>query len=182
MKKAFFIFLIGAAAGAYGFYYLQQKKAASPDPVPKNSTAVKPEPTTDKDKTPSLSDRAINDVKAAKDAVAAKFAEWHLTPDEISSELARTGQVVRTKAHAAGESIASTASNARIVTAIKAKYTLDNELSARAISVDCENGQVTLTGTVASPALIAKAVGLALDTDGVTHVKSLLTVALAQKN
>jgi hypothetical protein len=179
MKKAFFIFIIGAAAGAYGFYYLQQKKTASPDSAPKTSATAKSEPT---DKNTSLSDRARNDVKAAKDAVAAKFAEWHLTPDDISSELARTGQVVRTKAHSAGESIASTASNARIVTAIKAKYTLDNELSARTISVDCENSQVTLTGTVASPALIAKAVGLALDTDGVTHVKSLLTVVPAQKN
>jgi lambda repressor-like predicted transcriptional regulator len=179
MKTALFIFIIGAAAGAFGFYYLQQKKASSPNSVPTTSNPAKPEAT---DTNTSFSDRARNDVKAAKDAVAAKFAEWHLTPEDISAELARTGQVVRTKAHSAGESIASTASNARIVTAIKAKYTLDKELSARAISVDCDNGQVALTGTVASPALIAKAVGLALDTDGVTHVKSLLTVAPPQKN
>jgi osmotically-inducible protein OsmY len=59
---------------------------------------------------------------------------------------------------------------------VKAKYTLDKELSARTIEVSADNGLVTLRGTAPSEALIGKAVGLALDTDGVTQVKSLLTV------
>jgi len=174
MKKALFLLLIGAAAGAFGYYYLQEKRTA-PAPTSKPAevkTADKAEPAS-----PSLGERAREEAKEVKDSVAAKLADWHLTPDEIGAELQRTGQVVRTKAQAAGENIASATSNARIVTVIKAKYALDKELSARAIAIDCDNGQVTLTGNVASTALIAKAVGVALDTDGVTHVKSLLTVA-----
>jgi len=174
MKKALFLFLIGAAAGAFGYYYLQEKRLApAPTSKPAEAKAAdKPAPAS-----PSLSERARDEAKAVKDTVTTKLADWHLTPDEIGAELQRTGQVVRTKAQTTGESIASATANARIVTVIKTKYALDKELSARAIAIDCDNGQVTLTGNVASTALIAKAVGIALDTEGVSHVKSLLTVA-----
>jgi osmotically-inducible protein OsmY len=174
MKKAFFIFLIGAAAGAYGYYYFQEKHA-TPATTPKSAEA-KPS-TAPTNANPTLAERAREEAKAVKDTVAGKLTEWHLTPDEIGSELARTGQVVRTKAQSAGEGIASATSNARIVTTIKTKYALDKELSARAIAVSCDNGQVTLLGNVASTTLIAKAVGIALETDGVSHVTSKLTVA-----
>jgi osmotically-inducible protein OsmY len=177
MKKAFFIFLIGAAAGAFGFYYLQEKHPSA-GATPKSADAKPADKSTQPQ--PSLADRAREDAKAVKDNVANKLTEWHLTPDEIGAELARTGQVVRTKAQSTGESIASATSNARIVTVIKTKYALDKELSARAISIDCDSGQVTLSGTVSSNALVAKAVGLALETEGVSHVKSLLTVAPAK--
>jgi osmotically-inducible protein OsmY len=174
MKKALFLFLIGAAAGAFGYYYLQEKRAAKP--VAPATTEAKPEEKS-APPAPTLSDRARDEARAVKDSVANKLSEWHLTPDEIGSELSRTGQVVRTKAQATGETIATATSNARIVTVIKAKYALDKELSARAIEVDCESGQVTLIGNVASTALVAKAVGIALDTDGVTHVTAKLKVA-----
>lgn len=170
MKFALFIFLLGAAAGAFGLYYYQNQSAEAPA---KKETAPSSEAA---GKNPSLGERVRDDVKTAKDAVAAKFAEWHLTPDDISKELEHTGQVVRTKAVSVGETVANSASNARIVTTIKTKYALDKELSARAIEVDCDKGQVTLRGNVASPALIAKAIGLALDTDGVAKVQSLLAV------
>jgi osmotically-inducible protein OsmY len=174
MKKAFFIFLIGAAAGAFAFYYVQKKQTlADSAQNPKATEQSKP---TSAEKNVSLTERAREDAKAAKDAIANKLVEWHLTPDEIGSELAHTGQVVRTKAQSTGETIASSTSNARIITVIKTKYTVDSELKSRTIEIDCDKGDVTLRGTVTNPSLIAKAVGLALDTDGVTHVKSLLTV------
>jgi len=173
MKKALFLFLIGAAAGAFGYYYVQEKRTATPvtataeaKPLEKSAQPA-----------PTLTERARDEAKAVKNSVANKLTEWHLTPDEIGSELSRTGQVVRTKAQATGETIATATTNARIVTVIKAKYALDQELSARAIEVDCESGQVTLRGNVANTALVAKAVGVALDTDGVSHVTAKLTVA-----
>lgn len=174
MNKALFIFLIGAAAGAFGYYYFQEKRPSAA--VAPKSAEAKPdaEPA---HTNPTFAERARDEAHAVKDTVATKFAEWHLTPEEIGNELSRTGQVVRTKAHAAGESVASATSNARIVTVIKTKYALDKELSARAITVSCDNGQVTLSGKVANTTYIAKAVGLALETDGVTHVTSQLTVA-----
>lgn len=170
MKKALFFLIVGAAIGAYGFYYLQRQeaeKAAAKDQTSATATA---------EKAPTFSDRVRSDVKAASDAVAAKLVEWKLTPDEISKELDRTGQVVRTKATSVGETVASSASNARIVATIKAKYALDKELSARAIEIDCDKGHVTLRGTVSGPTLIAKAIGLALETEGVQKVQSLLAV------
>ena len=178
MKKVLFIFLIGAAAGAYSYYYLQEKRQ-TPAATPKSADA---KPAADATQTsPTLAERARDEAKVVKDTVTGKLTEWHLTPDEIGNELARTGQVVRTKAQSTGETIATATSNARIVTTIKTKYALDKELSARAITVSCDSGQVTLLGNVASTTLIAKAVGIALETDGVSHVTSKLTVT-AEKN
>lgn len=172
MKLALFIFILGVAAGACGLYYYQNQPAEKPakkDAPPAAGAGAA-------EKNPTLSDRVRDDVKAAGNAVANKLTEWHLTPDDISKEIEHTGQVVRTKAVAVGETVANSASNARLVAAIKTKYALDKELSARAIEVDCDKGQVTLRGNVASPTLIAKAIGLALDTEGVTKVQSLLAV------
>jgi len=173
MKKALFLFLIGAAAGAFGYYYLQEKRTSKP--VATATTEAKPLEKSAQP-APTLTERARDEAKTVKDSVANKLTEWHLTPDEIGSELSRTGQVVRTKAQATGETIATTTNNARIITVIKAKYALDKELSARAIEIDCESGKVTLSGNVANTALVAKAVGIALDTDGVSHVTAKLTV------
>jgi osmotically-inducible protein OsmY len=173
MKTAIFIFLVGAAAGAYALYTFQEKRAAA-------AATTKPAEVAPAHPAPSLSDQAREEAKAAKAAVAAKLAEWHLTPDEISKDLARSGEIVRTKAEAVGSSIASSTANARIVTTIKTKYTLDKDLSGRAIAVACENGHVTLSGSASNPTLIAKAVALALDTDGVTQVTAKLVVVPAK--
>lgn len=172
--KTLLIFVIGAAAGAFAFYYFQQDKAGS---TPEPRAAAEPPAAKSSESTQSLSQKAADKARAARDAVSEKIVEWHLTPDEIKADLKRTGQVVRTKAEEVGSDLSAKTSNARIITVIKAKYTLDKELSARAIEVECAAGVVTLRGSVANPTLIAKAVGLALDTDGVTKVNSLLVIA-----
>lgn len=110
-----------------------------------------------------------------KNAVSDKLTEWKLTPDDIKADLAKGGRIVRTKAVAAGEKIGDVADNARIVTVINAKFVADSQLSALKINVDADQGTVTLKGAVASPDLISKAMLLALDTDGVHEVVSLLT-------
>ncbi|MFT3783030.1 MAG: BON domain-containing protein [Nibricoccus sp.] len=176
--KALFFFLLGAAAGAYAYHYYLTKPATTTSG--QAVAAGEPTTATTTEKSGSVTDRAVSKAESARDAIASKFAEWHLTPAEIRADLERTGQVVRTKAHAAGETIAAATSNARIIAMIKAKYTLDKELSARAIEVDCEAGQVTLRGNVANTELIAKAVAIAMDTDGVVKVKSLLTAPSGQ--
>ena len=72
--------------------------------------------------------------------------------------------------------MADAASDARAVTEIKAKYAEDSTLSVWKISVACDQGHVTLSGTVSSPEDIGKAVALALDADGVHDVTSKLEV------
>ena len=112
----------------------------------------------------------------AKNAITDKIAEWNLTPSDIKADLEKSGRVVRSKTAAAGAATSGAIDNARIVTVIKSKYLADPDLSALKINVDDDNGVVTLHGTAGSDDLIGKAVALALDTDGVHQVVSLLTV------
>ncbi len=66
--------------------------------------------------------------------------------------------------------------DARIIAVIKGKYLVDKDLSVFAITVDCVDGKVALSGTAASPELIARAIKLAQETGGVHAVSSRLTV------
>jgi osmotically-inducible protein OsmY len=86
------------------------------------------------------------------------------------------GRVVRDKTQSAGEKVGGAIDNARIVTVINGKFVADSDLSALKINVDADNGVVTLKGTVKSLDAVGKAMALALDTDGVHQVVSLLTV------
>ena len=132
------------------------------------------------DKTKAAAETAADKTKEVavdvKNAISDKIVEWKLTPSDIKADLEKGGRVVRTKTVAAGEKVGAVVDNARIVTVINAKYVADSDLSALKIDVDADQGTVTLKGTAKSPEFIGKAVALALDTDGVTQVISLLTV------
>jgi osmotically-inducible protein OsmY len=167
MKNALILLLIGGILGAVALHLYTQREAQA-QTAEASSPAQNPQPDN-----PSLADKARDSADSVKDAINDKLTEWHLTPDDIKNDLAKTGQVVRTKAQAVGEKIA----DGRIVTVIKAKYVLDHDLSAIDISVESNDGQVDLGGTVASPELIGKAIALALDTDGVRGVTSKIAVA-----
>jgi osmotically-inducible protein OsmY len=106
------------------------------------------------------------------ETISEKLADWHLTPDEVKADLARSGQIVREKAQVAGSKMV----DARIDAVIKAKYVLDHNLSARDISVNTTDGVVTLSGTVPAADLLGRAIGLALDTEGVSRVVSQITI------
>ena len=113
-----------------------------------------------------------------KDAISDKLTEWKLTPSDIKDDLAKGGRIVRSKAAKAGATAGAMFDNAKVVTVINAKLVGDSKLSALKINVDANNGVVTLKGTVKSPELIGRAIALALDTDDVTQVISLLTVSM----
>ncbi len=145
--KYLIIFLLGAASGAFAYvYFIETPRIAAQSAMP-----------------------------AQVEQPRASSSDKPLTSASIKEELNRTGQVVRKKATEVGHSIASATHRARISAMINAKYTLDRDLSARAISVDVNEGKVTLRGNVASDELIARAISLALDTEGVNEVVSLLT-------
>ena len=112
----------------------------------------------------------------AADATETKFRAWHLMPDDLQDELARTGQVVRRSARDWSHTVADTATDARLTAAIKAKFVTDSDLSAWSINVTTTDRLVTLTGTVPSHRHLAKAIAHALDTPGVRDVKSTLQV------
>ena len=166
MKTALIFLLLGGILGAVALNLYNQRENQENATV--SQTAGKSQPAD-----PSLADRAKDTATDVKDDINEKLTEWHLTPDDIKNDLAKTGQIVRTKAQAVGGKIA----DARIVTVVKAKYVMDRDLSAIDISVDSQDGEVALGGTVASPDLIGKAIVLALDTDGVRGVTSKISVA-----
>lgn len=115
------------------------------------------------------------DAGPVNDSTSQKIQQWHLTPEDIRSDLSRTGQVVRENSHEAGSKL----DDARIITIIKSRYFLDKDLSAVDIHVDCHDGYVTLSGTVPNDALVGKAVVLALDTGGVRNVTARLSARAA---
>lgn len=114
--------------------------------------------------------------KSARDAATNELQVLHLRPEDIKDELGRTGQVVRRVAAEAGHAIADATADARTTAAIKAKLLASRDLSALNISVNTTTGVVTLSGAVASPEHISKAILLAMETSGVREVVSTLQV------
>jgi osmotically-inducible protein OsmY len=110
------------------------------------------------------------------DAFSAKLDTLDLRSEQVKDELARTGRIVRRKAHDIGEEVADAAADARTMAAIKTSYAMDPNLSVWKISVSCTQGHVTLSGTVSAPDDVGRAVALALDARGVRDVISTIQV------
>jgi osmotically-inducible protein OsmY len=153
MRTFIIALLLGIIIGAGGLWIMQQRQAGT---------------------LPQTKEQAVADVKQL---VAAKLEALELQSDKIQNELAETGRVVRRKASALSEKVADATADARITTAIKAKLAADRDLSALAISVSTTDGLVTLSGKVASPELVGKAMLLALETEGVREVNAALQIA-----
>ncbi len=153
MKKLLFGFMVGMLVGAWGYWYMMGK------PNPDLSAA---------------GDKLMTGAGKVKGAIQEKLGE--IRTEDIKEELSRTGTVVREKARSAGTAIADATSDARITTAIKAKLLKEPGLSSLKIHVETTDGLVTLSGAVSSHDDIAKAMRLALGTEGVNKVISTLQV------
>jgi hyperosmotically inducible protein len=145
---------IGIGAAAVWFYWDSQSK-------PRLQTAEEP---------------AQEAAKSPRDTIQDELRSLHLSSSEISNELAHTGVVIRQKAQEVGNAIAKATADSRITAAIKARLLRDPDLSAWNISVNTTGGVVTLSGTVSSAENIGKAMVLAMNTEGVSHVISTLQV------
>lgn len=171
--RTLLVLIVGIAIGAFGLYLYQHhpERLSAANPTTGNVSASAREAT----------HAAVATTRAAAEDVSGtlgkKMKAWHLTPDDIRADLSKSGAVARQNAERAREKV----SDVRIVTVIKAKLVLDRDLSASAISVESNDGNVTLTGTVAAEPLIGRAVALALDTSGVHHVTARLSVAVSTK-
>jgi hypothetical protein len=158
MKNAFLFLLFGLILGVLSYHiYLKRDTAQRITPAGPEASVLQ---------------RTQSAAAETKQAITAQLADWNLTATDIRADFAKAGKVVRTKTQAARD----TMSDARIVAVIKGKYALDRDLSALAINIDCTAGRVTLQGHTASAELIGKAIRLALETEGVTEVESLLAV------
>lgn len=152
--KTLFIFIIGILVGLAIYWFVLQPKAShAPATVATASTN-------------------------AESAAAETGQSWRekLNPEKIQEELNRTGKVIREKSAEAGAAIANATADASITASIKARLLKDSGLSAFKIDVDTNDGTVTLSGTVSSDQQIARAMEIALDTDGVHRVISTLQI------
>ena len=122
----------------------------------------------------NLGDKIKDSTQSARDTIA---DEWQkIKTEDITNELAKTGQVIREKAHAAGQAIADATADARITAAIKTKLAADSGLASFSISVNTTQGVVTLAGSVPSADHISQAISIATEVDGVTKVISTLQI------
>ena len=165
MKGFFNGLVLGIVLGAVGFWFIQKKAVEHPEAQQRYQEAATTAFTNASTATANMSD-----------ALRAKLDTLDLHADKIKDELARTGKIVRSKTQDIGAKVADAASDARVVTEIKAKYAMDSTLSAWSISVGCTQGHVTLAGTVSSYDDIGRAVAIAFDVDGVLDVTSTLEV------
>ena len=158
MKKVFISFVLGVVVGAGGYWWL-----------------------TAKDRNEDLQaarDKALQSAERMKGKIEETVNE--ISVGEIKEELARSSMVVREKTRKATGAISDATANARITATIKGKFLAESGLASFHINVDTTDGLVTLSGTVSSPDDVAKAVRLALDTEGVHKVISTLQVKVAK--
>ncbi len=165
MSKFFNGLLLGIILGVVGYWFIEKKAQQHPEAEKRYEESVARAKETSSETAHQLSD-----------AFKAKLETLNLSSDEIKDELARTGKIVRRKAQDIGERVQDAAADARIVADVKAKYIADPDIAARNISVSCDQGHVTLSGTVSAPEYISKAVALALEPDGVRDVTYNLDV------
>jgi osmotically-inducible protein OsmY len=159
MKRMLFGFLLGLGVGVGGYWYLQQDAG--------------------KAQLAQAKSHVVTNAQKVASSIRDTITDWSV--DGIREEMTRSSMVVREKAKAAGQSIAGAAANARVTAAIKTKLVAEPGLPAFNINVDTTDGLVTLSGKVGSHEQIAKAVKLALETDGVHKVVSTLQVTEAAK-
>jgi len=157
--------LVGIILGAVGYWFVQEKARQHPETEQRV-----------KDSAAKAGAAASEAAHNFSDAFKAELDTLDLRPDQIKDEMARTGKIVRRKAHEIAGQVADATADARIVTEIKAKYAADSDLSVWSISVSSSDGRVTLSGTVPTPEGVGKAVALALEVKGVVDVTSTLEI------
>ena len=155
MKQGLFILIFGMVLGAVGLHYYQRAQNLTPG-----------------QRLDHALDKTHDATTGARPAVAGQVEAGKIASEKIKEELAETGQKVRSEARTVGER----AEDVRIIAVIKGKYMVDSNLSVLAISVECRDGKVKLSGSVAAEEQIGRAVSLAEQTHGVRNVISLLVV------
>ena len=117
---------------------------------------------------------------AAYVAEGVRTQAGEITGEAVQEAIARSGVFIVDKAKQAGDALTHNPADDRIAAAVKARLARDPALSTLAIQVQAARGVVTLSGLVHSHQQIARAVSLALETEGITKVVSTLQIKPAK--
>jgi hyperosmotically inducible periplasmic protein len=109
---------------------------------------------------------------SAPRAPAETVAELGAKAKALTRDLGEKGERLLEKAKLASERVDDT----RIVAMIAGKLLLEKELPSRAITVECRDGVVLLTGSAPTETVRARVVKLAKETSGVVSVESRIVV------
>jgi osmotically-inducible protein OsmY len=152
MKRLLFGFVLGAAAGAGGYWYMDNHRQ----------------------EVWQAKQQVVSTAESAVEAVKKSVSEVKL--GDIADELGRSGTVIREKTSRAGAALSDATADARLTAAIKTKLIAEPGLSAMKINVDTTAAAVTLSGSVADTNQLVRAFNIALQTEGVHRVTSTLQV------
>jgi osmotically-inducible protein OsmY len=103
------------------------------------------------------------------------MTEWRLSAAEIKSDLERGTPIERSKESTAGAPTGTT-DDTVLETMVKGKLQADSKVGKAMIEVDAQNGAVKLSGSASQAEEVARAMALALDTQGVSKVTSEIKV------
>ena len=148
MKKLLFGFILGVVVGAWGYAVVHKSPTTRRSAGGSSGGFVQD------------AGRMFRDIRV----------------EDVRQELERTGLVIRQKAAQIGTAIVESTADARMTAAIKAKLMSEPGVSSMGIDVNTTGGVVTLAGSVGSHEEVAKAMRIALDTDGVAKVISTIQV------
>lgn len=166
--KAFVVgLLVGILVGAGGLFFLQRERS-------KELARARDEAVAAAGKARDSIGAASQDVRSYLDA---KLEVLGLQTEQIRRETLEQGRVIRRTARVLSQRAADAAEDARMTIEIKSKLVADPELSGLAISVSTTGGVVTLSGSVASPGRVGRAMVHALETEGVREVVSTMQVS-----
>lgn len=98
-------------------------------------------------------------------------AAQHNTQRTTASDPART-EMTQNRNQMQGQNQGADRPDAWVHTKVKAKFTVDGEVSSSDIDVSVNNGIVSLTGTVATEAEKQEAIRMARETEGVKSVNA----------
>jgi len=116
-------------------------------------------------------DKTADAMRRAGDNISAKLTEWRLSAQDIEADLAADRAIVRTK-----DSTGAPTGNidkSTLQSAVEAKIKADSELANLKLDVNADRkGEIQLEGKALTANQVARAIALALDTDGVVKVTS----------
>jgi hypothetical protein len=116
-------------------------------------------------------DKTADAMRRAGDNISAKLTEWRLSASDIEADLTADRPIVRTKETAGAPT--GTIDKSTLQSAVEAKIKADSELANLKLDVNADRkGEIQLEGKALTASQVARAIGLALDTDGVSKVTS----------
>lgn len=107
--------------------------------------------------------------------ISAKLTEWKLNAQDLQADIAAKRDIVRTKEASAAPT--GTMDKSTLQAAVEGRIKADPELANLKLDINADRkGEIQLEGKAQNAAQIARAMALALDTDGVFKVTSKVRI------